>query len=112
MKITTRTVGDISILDCNGKITLDEGTLFLRTTLHDTLQHGAHKIVLNLGHIKYIDSSGIGELVNTYNTVTHDGGQLRLLNLTKKIWDPMIITKLSTVFKTYNDEKAALASFQ
>jgi anti-anti-sigma factor len=112
MKITTRTIGDIRILDCNGKITLDEGMLSLRNTMHETLQSGAHKIVLNLGHIKFIDSSGIGELVNTYNAVTHEGGQLRLLNLTKKISDPMVITQLMTVFKTYNDEKTALASFR
>jgi len=85
--------------------------LFLRSTLHDTLQSGAHKIILNLGHIKYIDGSGIGELVHTYNSVTQEGGQLRLLNLTKRISDPMVITKLMTVFKTYNDEKTALASF-
>jgi anti-anti-sigma factor len=111
MKITTRTIGDIRILDCNGKITLDKGTLLLRDTLHTTLQSGANKIVLNLAHIKFIDSSGIGELVDTYASVTHDGGQLRLLNLTKKISDPMVITKLLTVFKSFNDEKSALASF-
>jgi anti-sigma B factor antagonist len=111
MKITTRTIGDIRILDCNGKITLDAGLQFLRSTLHDNLQSGAHKIVLNLGHVKFIDSSGIGELVNTYNSVTHDGGELRLLNVTKKISDPLVITKLLTVFKTFNDEKSALDSF-
>jgi anti-sigma B factor antagonist len=90
---------------------LDDGTLFLRDTLHNALQSGANKIVINLGHIKYIDSSGIGELVNTYNSVTHEGGQLRLLNLSKKIWDPLIITRLLDVFDAYNDEEAALASF-
>jgi anti-sigma B factor antagonist len=111
MRITTRTVGDIRILDCSGKITLDEGMLSLRSTLHDTLQSGTNKIVLNLAHTKFIDSSGIGELVNTYNSVTHAGGQMRLLNLTKKISDPLVITKLLTVFKTYNDEQSAVASF-
>lgn len=112
MKITTRTVGDIRILDCNGKITMDGGgTLFLRNTLHDALQSGTHKIVLNLGHIKFIDRVGIDELVNAYDSVTHDGGEVKLLNLTKKISDPMVITKLMTVFKSYNDEKTALASF-
>jgi anti-sigma B factor antagonist len=111
MKITTRSIGDIRILDCSGKITLDEGTLFLRDTLHHTLESGANKIVLNLGHTKYIDQSGIDELIHTYNSVTNDGGQLRLLNVTKKLSDPMVITKLMMVFKSFNDEKAALASF-
>ena len=111
MKIATRTIGDVRILDCSGKITLDEGMLFLRNTLHDTLQSGANKIVLNLAHTKYIDSSGIGELVNSYNSVTSSGGQMRLLNLTKKISDPMIITKLMEVIKSYNDEQSAVASF-
>jgi anti-sigma B factor antagonist len=111
MKITTRTIGDVRILDCNGKITLGEGTLFFRNTLHDTLQSGANKIVLNLAHIKFIDSSGLGELMNTYNSVTNGGGELRILNLTKKISDPLVITKLMEVFKTFNDEQAAVASF-
>ena len=111
MKITTRSIGDVRILDCSGKITLDEGMLSLRNTLHDTLQSGANKIVLNLAHTKYIDSPGIGELVNTYNSVTSAGGQMRLLNLTKKISDPLVITKLLTVFKSFNDEQSAIASF-
>ncbi len=111
MKITTRTVGDVRILDCSGKITLGDGMLSLRSTLHDTLQSGANKIVLNLGHTKFIDSAGIGELVSTYNSVTNAGGQMRLLNLTKKISDPLIITKLLTVFKSFNDEQSAVSSF-
>ena len=111
MKITTRTIGDVRILDCSGRITLDEGMLPLRSTLHDTLQSGAHKIVLNLAHTKYIDSPGIGELVNTYNSVTNAGGEMRLLNLSKKISDPLVITKLLTVFKSFNDEQSAIASF-
>lgn len=86
--------------------------LSLRSTLHDTLQSGANKIVLNLAHTKYIDSVGIGELVNTYNSVTNAGGQMRLLNLSKKISDPLVITKLLTVFKAYNDETSVIASFQ
>jgi anti-sigma B factor antagonist len=111
MKITTRTIGDVRILDCSGKITLDAGMLSLRDTLHDTLQSGANKIVLNLAHTKFIDSSGIGELIHTYNSVADNGGQMRLLNLTKKISDPLVITKLLTVFKAFNDEQAAISSF-
>jgi anti-sigma B factor antagonist len=111
MKITTRTIGDVRVLDCSGKITLDEGMLSLRNTLHDTLQSGVNKIVLNLAHTKYIDSSGVGELVTTYNSVANGGGQMRLLNLTKKISDPLVITKLLTVFKTFNDEQSAITSF-
>jgi anti-sigma B factor antagonist len=111
MKITARTIGDVRVLDCSGKITLGDGMLSLRTTMHDLLQGGTNKIVLNLAHIKFIDSSGIGELVHTYNTVTNGGGQMRLLNATKKISDPLVITQLLTVFKSFNDEQAAIASF-
>ncbi len=112
MKIETRTVGDVTILDCSGKITLGEGTLNLRNALHDVLQSGANKIVLNLAHTHYIDSSGIGELVHSYTTITSNGGQLRLLNLTKKLEDPLIITKLMTVFQSFNDERSAVESFK
>ncbi len=111
MKITARTIGDVRILDCSGKITLDAGMLSLRNTMHDELHSGANKIVLNLAHTKFIDSAGIGELITTYNSVTNGGGQMRLLNLTKKISDPLVITKLLTVFKTFNDEQSAIASF-
>ena len=112
MRITARTLGDIRILDCSGKITLDAGMLSLRNTLHDTLQSGANKIVLNLAHTKYIDSSGVGELLHAHDLVTNAGGQMRLLNLTKKISDPLVITKLLTVFKTFNDEQSVVASFK
>jgi anti-sigma B factor antagonist len=111
MKIESRTIGDVRILDCSGKITLGEGTMSIRNAVRDVLQSGPKNIVLNLGDINYIDSSGVGELVSTYTTVVNSGGQLKLLNLTKKIRELLIITKLLTVFETHDDEKAALASF-
>jgi anti-sigma B factor antagonist len=111
MKIDIRTMGEIKILDCSGKITLGEGTMSIRNTVHDVLQGGAKKIVLNLAGVNYIDSSGVGELVSTYTSVVNGGGQLKLLSLTKKIRELLTITKLLTVFETFDDETAALASF-
>ncbi len=111
MKIDTRTVGDIHILDCSGKITLGEGTMAIRNTVREVLKNGGKKIVLNLSDVNYIDSSGIGELVSTFTTVTNQGGQLKLLNLTKKIQELLQITKLLTVFSVYQSEKEAVSSF-
>jgi len=110
MEINKRTVGDIQILDCKGRITLGEGTMTVRNTVRDILVDNK-KIILNLGNVDYIDSSGIGELVSTYTTVTNAGGQLKLLNLTKKIQELLAITKLLTVFHVFEDEQAAIASF-
>ena len=112
MKINTRTIGDIQILDWSGKITLGEGTMSVRNAVRDLLQSGGKKIILNLADVNYIDSSGIGELVSTYTTVTSSGGQLKLLNLTKKIHELLAITKLLTVFQVFENEQAALASFR
>jgi len=111
MKIEKRAIGEIQILDCSGKITLGEGTMAVRNTVMDVLKDGGKKIILNLGDVNYIDSSGIGELVRTYITVSSGGGQLKLLNLTKKIQELLQITKLLTVFQVYDSESAALASF-
>ena len=111
MKIEMRTIGDVRILDCSGKITLGEGTMAVRNTVRDILKDGGKKIILNLADVNYIDSSGIGELVRTYTTVTSGGGQLKLLSLTKKIQELLQITKLLTVFQVYDSESAALASF-
>jgi len=111
MKIETRKVGDVTVLDCSGKITLGEGTMTVRNTVREILKNGGKKIILNLGDVNYIDSSGIGELVSSYTTVTSGGGQLKLLNLTKKIQELLAITKLLTVFQVYNDERAAVSSF-
>ncbi len=111
MKIETRKVGDVTVLDCSGKITLGEGTMAVRNSVREILKNGGMKIILNLGDVNYIDSSGIGELVSSYTTVANGGGQLKLLNLTKKIQELLAITKLLTVFQVYNDERAAVASF-
>jgi anti-sigma B factor antagonist len=111
MKIDTRTVGDVHILDCSGKITLGEGTMAIRNTVREVLKNGGKKIILNLGDVNYIDSSGIGELVSTYTTVTNQSGQLKLLNLTKKIQELLQITKLLTVFSVYDNEQKAISSF-
>jgi anti-sigma B factor antagonist len=112
MKITTRTAGDVQILDCSGKITLGEGTMAVRNTVRDILKSNGKKIILNLADVNYIDSSGIGELVSTYTTVTSNGGQLKLLSLTKKIQELLAITKLLTVFQVFDDEQSAVASFK
>ena len=111
MQINKRTVGDIQILDCTGKITLGEGTMTVRTTVRDILVENK-KIILNLGNVNYIDSSGIGELVSTYTTVTNAGGKLILLNLTKKIQELLAITKLLTVFQVFEDEQSAIDSLK
>jgi len=112
MKIETRTVGDARILDCSGKITLGEGTMSIRSTVRDLVQSGVKKIILNLAEVSYIDSAGVGELVSTYTTVVNNGGQIKLLNLTKKTRELLTITKLLTIFDVSDNEKASVASFR
>jgi len=111
MRIETRTVNDVTILDIHGKITIGEGSAEIRNRVRDLLQAGRKKILLNLGDVSYVDSSGIGELVSSFTTVTNQGGQLKLLSLTKKLRELLAITKLLTVFDTYDDEGKAVASF-
>jgi anti-sigma B factor antagonist len=111
MKINSRTVGDVHILDCSGRITLGEGTMAVRNTVLDILNTGGKKIILNLAEVNYIDSSGVGELVSSYTTVFNKGGQLKLLCLTKKIQEVLAITKLMTVFQVHNSEMDSVASF-
>lgn len=109
--ITERQAGDITILDLDGKVTIGEGSVALRNEIRRLLGEGKNKILLNLGGVGYIDSSGIGELVSSYTAVSKEGGKLKLLNLTEKIQDLLAITKLLTVFDTYDSESDALASF-
>jgi anti-sigma B factor antagonist len=111
MKITTRQVDGVTILDLSGRITLGEGSVLLRDAVRDLLAKGSKHILLNLGDVNYIDSSGIGELVSAYTTARNQGGELKLLNLTKKVHDLLQITKLYTVFDVKDDEASAIASF-
>ncbi len=111
IKANTRQVDGVTVVDLAGRITLGEGSVTLRDTVRDLLNRGQKKILLNLGDVTYIDSSGIGELVSGFTTVTNQGGQLKLLNLTKKVHDLLQITKLYTVFEVHNDETTAIRSF-
>ncbi len=111
MKIKSRQVDGITIMDCSGRITLGEGSVILRDAVRDLLAKGSKQILMNLGDVTYIDSSGIGELVSAFTTVKNQGGDLKLLNLTKKVHDLLQITKLYTVFDVKDDEASAVASF-
>ena len=110
MKVSTRLVDGIVILDLSGRITLGEGSVQLRDAIRDLVAQGQKNILLNLGDVNYIDSSGIGELVSAFTTVKNQGGQLKLLNLTKKVHDLLQITKLYTVFDIKDDEASAVGS--
>lgn len=112
LRVSTRQVDGVNIVDCSGRITLGEGSVLLRDTVKDLLSKGQKKILLNLGDVNYIDSSGIGELVSAYTTAKNQGGELKLLNLTKKVHDLLQITKLYTVFDVKDDEAAAVKSFR
>jgi len=111
MKASTRQVGDVIIVDLTGRITLGEGSSVLRDTVKDLAAKGQKKILLNLGDISYIDSSGIGELVAAFTSVRNQGGEMKLLHLTKKMHDLLQITKLYTVFDVKDDEAAAVKAF-
>ena len=111
MKLTTRDVSGVTIVDLSGKITLGEGGLTLREEVHKLPAAGSKKIVLNLADVNYIDSSGLGELVSAYTAVKNAGGELKLLNLTSKVRDLLVITKLVTVFDVKDTEAAAVSSF-
>ncbi len=111
LKLTTRQVGDVTVMDAVGKITLGEGSATFRDAAKDLLANGHKKILVNLGEVNYIDSSGIGELVSAFTTVSNQGGQLKLLNLTKRVQDLLQITKLYTVFDVHDEEAHAIRSF-
>jgi len=111
MHIEERTVGDVVILDLKGKITLGEGDELLKDKVNSLVNQGQRKIVLNFADVPYVDSAGLGEVVRTYTTVSRQGGTLKLLNLTKRITDLLAITKLLTVFETFDTEGDAIKSF-
>ena len=111
MQIDQRSVGDVVVLDLKGKITLGEGDELLKDKVNSLVNQGHKKIVLNLADVPYIDSAGLGEVVRTYTTVSRQGGSLKLLNLTKRITDLLSITKLLTVFETFDSENEAVRSF-
>ena len=111
VKLNSRQVGDVTVVDVAGRITLGEGSSALRDTLRELVGKGQKKILLNLGEVSYIDSSGIGELVSGFTTVTNSGGQLKLLGLNKRVKDLLQITKLYTVFDVHEEEAAAVRSF-
>ncbi len=111
MDIAERTVSDVTVLDLKGKMTLGEGDELLKDKINSLLASGKRKLVLNLEGVPYIDSAGLGEIVRTYTTVSRQGGSLKLLNLTKRIEDLLAITKLLTVFETYDTENEAVKSF-
>jgi len=112
LNISERQAGDVTVLDMNGKITIGEGSVALRTAIRRLLEEGKKKILLNLAGVGYIDSSGIGELVSSYTAINKEAGQLKLLNLTQKLQDLLTITKLLTVFDVYESEAEALNSFK
>jgi anti-sigma B factor antagonist len=111
MRIDTRTNANVTVLDIHGKITIGEGSVEMRNKIRELLNAGKKDILLNLGDVSYVDSSGIGELVSCYTTVANQGGRLKLLNLTKKMHELLAITKLLTVFDAYDNENKAIASY-
>ena len=111
MVIEERIIGDVTILDLKGKMTLGEGDELLKDQINSLIHQGQKKLLLNLEGVPYIDSAGLGEIVRTYTTVSRQGGNLKLVNLTKRITDLLMITKLLTVFETFDVEQDALKSF-
>ncbi|MBM3734577.1 MAG: STAS domain-containing protein [Acidobacteria bacterium] len=111
LQLNTRQVGDVTVLDASGKVTLGEGSAQFREKIKDLLNAGNKKILVNMADITYIDSSGLGELVSAFTSVANAGGAMKLLNLGKRVEDLLQITKLYTVFETFTEEPAAVRSF-
>ena len=111
MQITERQSGSVTVLDLSGKVTLGEDSTLLKDKLQSLLHQGRKNIILNLAQVSYVDSAGLGALVSAYTTVTREGGSLKLVNVTKRLQDLLSITKLLTVFETFDSEDEALRSF-
>jgi anti-sigma B factor antagonist len=111
MTIDERAVGDVTVLDLSGQVTAAKGDMLLRDKIHSLVHQGHRQLLLNMANVSYVDSSGLGHLVASYTTVANAGGQLKLLNLTSKIQSLLTITKLLTVFETFDSEAAAVKSF-
>jgi len=111
MHISERTIGDVVVVDVSGKITLGEGDTILKDKLRSLVQQGQLKLLLNLADVTYVDSAGLGAIVQSYTTVTKQGGGLKLVNPTKRIHDLLAITKLLTVFDTFDNEAEGVTSF-
>lgn len=111
LKMSTREVKDISIIDLSGRLTMGEDCAAIRDEIHDEIGQGSRKMLLNLAEVSYIDSAGLGELTAALTSMRNREGKLKLLNLTKRIHDLLQITKLYTVFDVFDDEKKAIASF-
>jgi anti-sigma B factor antagonist len=111
MQIEERSAGDVMILDLRGRMTLGEGDEALKNKVNSLVAQGRRKLILNLADVPYVDSAGLGEIVRSYTTVSRQGGSLKLLSLTKRITDLLSITKLLTVFETYDSEADAVRSF-
>jgi anti-sigma B factor antagonist len=111
VKLNTRQVGDVTVVDISGRVTLGEGTSAIRDTLRDLTAKGNKKLLLNLSEVSYIDSTGIGELVAGFTSAADAGGTVKLLGLTKHVKDVLQISRLYTVFEPYDDEALALKSF-
>jgi anti-sigma B factor antagonist len=112
MQIAERETGSVTVLDLTGKITMGQGDTLLKDKLHSLLHQNKKNVLLNLGEVQYVDSAGLGALVSAYTTVTREGGNLKLLNVTKKLQDLLSITKLLTVFETFDSEDEAVRSYR
>ena len=111
LKLNTRFAGDVAVIDVSGRITLGEGSSAIRDAMRDLTTKGNKKILLNLSEVSYIDSTGIGELVAGFTSVANAGGTVKLLGLSKRVKDILLITKLYTVFEVHEDEAHAVQSF-
>lgn len=111
MTVSERTSGSVTILDISGHVTLNDGADQIRDKVKAVLAEGKRQVLINLGQVSYMDSAGLGELVQAYSTVSKQGGSLKLLSPTKRLKDLLVITKLATVFESHDDEAAAIASF-